>query len=303
VLFARNIVDATQLARLTASLRERARTCTGRPLLVAIDAEGGRVMRLGPAAGYTETLSAADLGQANDLAVTELEARRIGARLRQAGINWNLAPVVDVGYNPANPVIVGEGRSYDANPLRVIQHARAFIRGMQGEGILTALKHFPGHGSSFADSHRGFVDVTDTANSDVELLPYRTLIAEGLADSVMTAHVVNRWLDLWHPATLSRPTITGLLRETLGYDGPVVSDDLRMGAIERYYGIGDAAVRALAAGVDVLLIANDELPDGRSASEVVLAAIHAALARGRLDPARVEAALARVAALKARLGP
>ena len=119
-------------------------------------------------------------------------------------------------------------------------------------------------------------DVTDTANSDVELLPYRTLIAEGLADSVMTAHVVNRWLDLWHPATLSRPTITGLLRETLGYDGPVVSDDLRMGAIERYYGIGDAAVRALAAGVDVLLIANDELPDGRSASEVVLAAIHAA---------------------------
>lgn len=301
VLFARNIVDAAQLARLTASLRERAQTCTGRPLFVAIDAEGGRVMRLGPAAGYTETLSAADLGQANDLAVTELEARRIGARLRQAGINWNLAPVVDVGYNPANPVIVGEGRSYDANPLRVTQHARRFIRGMHDAGILTALKHFPGHGSSFADSHRGFVDVTDTANPDVELLPYRMLIGEGLADSVMTAHVVNRWLDLWHPATLSRPTVTGLLRQKLGYDGLVVSDDLRMGAIERYYGIDDAAVRALAAGVDVLLIANDELPDGRSGSDVVLAAIHAALASGRLDPARVEAALARVASLKARL--
>jgi beta-N-acetylhexosaminidase len=301
VLFARNIVDGAQLAGLTAALRERARGCTGRPLLVAVDAEGGRVMRLGATAGYTETLSAADLGQANDLAVTELEARRIGARLRAAGINWNLAPVVDVGYNPANPVIVGEGRSYGANPLLVTLHAGAFIRGMRDEGILTALKHFPGHGSSFADSHRGFVDVTDTANPDVELLPYRMLIAENLVQSVMTAHVVNRRLDPQHPATLSPATITGLLRGKLGFDGPVVSDDLRMGAIEQYYGLGEAAVQALAAGVDVLLIAVDQLPDGRSGSAVVLAAIHGALADGRLDLARVESALARVATLKARL--
>ncbi len=303
VLFARNIVDASQLARLTAALRERARACTGRPLLVAIDAEGGRVMRLGPAAGYTETLSAADLGQANDLTVTELEARRIGARLREAGVNWNLAPVVDVGYNPANPVIVGEGRSYSANPQLVTLHARAFLRGMRDEGILTSLKHFPGHGSSFADSHRGFVDVTDTANPDVELLPYRTLIGERLVDSVMTAHVVNRRLDRRHPATLSQPTVTGLLRDELGFDGLVVSDDLRMGAIEQYYGIGEAAVRALAAGVDVLLIAVDELPDGRSASDVVLAAVGQALAGGRLPVGRVEEALGRVRRLKERLTP
>jgi beta-N-acetylhexosaminidase len=303
VLFARNIVDGSQLARLTATLRERARACTGRPLLVAIDAEGGRVMRLGPAAGYTETLSAADLGQGNDLVVTELEARRIGARLRVAGINWNLAPVVDVGYNPANPVIVGEGRSYGANPLLVTLHARAFMRGMRDEGILTALKHFPGHGSSFADSHRGFVDVTDTANPDVELLPYRMLIAERLVESVMTAHVVNRRLDRRHPATLSRPTVTGLLRGELGFDGLVVSDDLRMGAIEQYYGLGEAAVRALAAGVDVLLIAVDQLPDGRSASDVALAAVRLALADGRLDVARVEEALGRVRRLKERLTP
>ncbi len=301
VLFARNIVDRPQLARLTSALRERARACTGRPLLIAIDAEGGRVMRLGPGAGYTETLSAADLGQANDLTVTELEARRIGARLREAGINWNLAPVVDVGYNPANPVIVGEGRSYGANPLLVTLHARAFIRGMRDEGILTALKHFPGHGSSFADSHRGFVDVTDTANPDVELLPYQMLIAERLVESVMTAHVVNRRLDRHHPATLSPPTVSGLLRGKLGFDGLVVSDDLRMGAIEQYYGLGEAAVRALAAGVDVLLIAVDQLPDGRSASNITLAAISQALADGRLDVVRVESALARVAALKARL--
>jgi len=301
LLFARNITDETQVARLTAALRERARACTDRPLLIAVDAEGGRVMRLGPPAGYSPVFSAEELGQANDLTMTELEARRIATRLRAAGINWNLAPVVDVGYNPANPVIVGPGRSFGANPVLVTSHARAFIRGMRDEGILTALKHFPGHGSSFADSHRGFVDVTDTANPDVELLPYRTLIAERLAESVMTAHVVNRRLDPRHPATLSRPTVTGLLREQLGFDGLVVSDDLRMGAIENHYGLGQAAVRALAAGVDVLLIADDRLPDGRSAAEVALTAIGKALARGRLDLGRVEAALARLAALRARL--
>jgi len=114
ILFARNIVDAGQTARLTRDLTARARECTGRLLLVAVDAEGGRVMRLGPGAGWTATLSHQDLGQAGDVTQTELEARRIGAMLREAGINWNLAPVVDVGYNPANPVIVGVGRSFGA---------------------------------------------------------------------------------------------------------------------------------------------------------------------------------------------
>lgn len=302
VLFARNITDAAQLARLTGALRERARYCTGQTLLVAVDAEGGRVMRLGPPAGFTPTLSAEELGQANDLTLTELEARRIGARLRTAGIDWDLAPVVDVGYNPANPVIVGEGRSFSANPLLVASHAQAFIRGLRAEGVLTALKHFPGHGSSFADSHRGFVDVTDTANLEVELLPYRMLIADRLADSVMTAHVFNRRLDTRYPATLSRATITGLLRRELGFDGVVVSDDLRMAAIEKHYGLAEAAVLALQAGVDLLLIADDRLADERSASAVALGAIRHALLEGQLDPDRVAEALRRVGALAERMG-
>lgn len=300
VLFGRNVVDAAQVKRLTTWLRERARACTARPLLVAVDAEGGRVMRLGPPAGYTPTLPAAELGRAGDLALTELEARRIGARLRAAGFNWNLAPVVDVGYNPANPVIVGYDRAYAADARRVTAHARAFVRGMRAAGLLTALKHFPGHGSSFADSHHGFVDVSDTAERAIELAPYRALIAEGYADSVMTAHVFNRWLDLSHPATLSRAAIDGVLRGDLGFQGPVVSDDLRMGAIEQHYGLGEACLLALRAGVDVLLIADDRLPDGSSASRVALAALQHALAEGRLPAARVEAALGRVAALKAR---
>jgi beta-N-acetylhexosaminidase len=281
LLFARNIGDAGQLRELTGWMRERSRACTGRELLIAVDAEGGRVMRLGADVGYTPTLSAEELGRGNDLAITELEAIRIARRLQAAGINWNLAPVVDVGYNPANPVIVGVGRSFGAHPVVVANHARAFIQGMRSEGILSTLKHFPGHGSSFGDSHLGFVDVTETANREVELLPYRILIGEGLADSVMTAHVFNRRLDPQYPATLSPPTITG--------------------AIEQHYGLGDAAILALAAGVDVLLIADDRLPDGRSATTLVLEALQRALDAGRLDLAQVEAAQVRVRRLASRL--
>ncbi len=301
ILFGRNVVDAEQVARLTRGLAERARECTGRRLLIAVDGEGGRVMRLGPGAGYTATLSHQDLGDANDFAQTELEARRIGSMLREAGINWNLAPVVDVGYNPANPVIVGEGRSFSANPALVAAQARAFITGMHAAGLLTALKHFPGHGSSVADSHHGFVDVTDTANPKAELAPYRLLLAEGVVDSVMTAHVFNRRLDRRYPATLSERTITGVLRHGLGWRGVVVSDDMRMGAIDQHYGLSDAAVRAVRAGVDVVLIADDRLPGGASAADVVLDALRGAVDRRRIPVRRVGEALSRIEAMRARL--
>jgi beta-N-acetylhexosaminidase len=300
LLFGRNVVDDAQVRRLTTWMRERAAACGAGTPLVAMDAEGGRVMRLAPRAGYVVTPSAQEMAESNDLALTELEARRIGRMLREAGVTWDLAPVVDVGYNPANTVIVGYGRSYGANPLVVTAHARAFIRGLHAEGVLSALKHFPGHGSSFGDSHEGFVDVTATADRDVELVPYRVLLAERAADAVMTAHVYNRHLDRRYPATLSSATITGLLRRELGWQGPVVSDDLRMGAIEQNFGLGEAVVLALEAGVDILLIAEDRLPDGRSAAAVARAAIRTALAEGRLGPNRVLEALARVAALKRR---
>jgi len=301
LIFGRNVQSPGQLAKLTGAAAERSRSCTARPLLVAVDAEGGRVMRLGVSGGWSATLSHQDLGEANDFTVTELEARRIAGRLRAAGINWNLAPVVDVGYNPANPVIVGFGRAFSANPRVVAAHARAYITGMRGESVLTALKHFPGHGSSYTDSHKGFVDVTDTANAEVELAPYRMLLAERMVDTVMTAHVVNRHRDAKYPATLSHATIAGVLRGELGWDGVVVSDDLRMAAIEEDYGIERAAVLALAAGVDILLIADDRLPDGRSAARVALDAVRAALRSGRLDPTALETSLGRVAALKSRL--
>ena len=301
LLFGRNVTDAAQVGRLTRWATERARACAGRPPLVAADAEGGRVMRLGAAAGYTPTLSHRELGEANDLALTELEARRIGGRLRDAGIAWDLAPVVDVGYNPANPVIVATGRSFGADPARVIAHARAYLAGMRAAGVVTTLKHFPGHGSSFTDSHLGFVDVTDTARPALELAPYRALLAEGLVDTVMTAHVFNRRLDRRDPASLSRATVTGLLRGELGWTGVVVSDDLRMGAIEQHYGLDEAAILALDAGVDLLLIGDDRLPGGASAAPVALAAIRRALETGRLAPETIQASLTRLDTLRSRV--
>src|SRR5262245_18799766 len=238
----RNIVSPEQVARLTGDLQALARRCAGRPLLIAADAEGGAVMRLSTRAGYLPMPSHQELGEAGDLALTELEARRLGGHLREAGINWNLAPVVDVAVNPANPAVVALGRTFGSDPEQVIAHARAFIAGMRAAGVLTALKHFPGHGSSRVDSHHGFTDVSETADLDAELAPYRALIREGFADSVMPAHVFNRTIDPWYPASLSRYTVNRLLRAKLGFKGVVVSDDLLMRAITQRYGVDEAAV-------------------------------------------------------------
>jgi beta-N-acetylhexosaminidase len=296
----RNIVSAEQVARLTADAQALARRCAGRPLLIAVDAEGGLVMRLSARVGYVPTPSHRELGDGGDLAHTELEARRLGARLREAGINWNLAPVVDVAVNPINPAVVTLGRTFSSDPDEVIEHARAFIAGMHAAGVLTTLKHFPGHGSSRVDSHHGFTDVSDTAAPAGELAPYRALIREGLADSIMPAHVFNRSLDPWHPASLSRSTVTRLLRRHLGYTGLVVSDDLLMGAVTQHYGLEDAALLAAGAGVDVLLVSENSLTRHPRAAEGVVTALGQALAERRLSRRTVTAALDRIARFRAR---
>ncbi len=303
ILFERpNIASPDQLARLTGDLQALARGCAGRPLFIAVDSEGGAVMRLSPRVGYTPTFSAQELGEQGDLAMTELEARRIARMLREAGINWNLAPVVDLALNPLNPVIVRHGRAFSTDPEIVVVQARAFLEGMKTGGILTTLKHFPGHGSSREDSHLGFVDVSETANPDLELRPYRELIAEGLVDSVMTAHVFNRRIDPCYPATLSRPTIQRLLRETLRFDGLVVTDDLLMGAIAKEFGLEEAGVLALQAGADMLLISSPRLPDGAGAPDRILVALKRAISEGTLSTSAVEVALQRIDRFRTHLG-
>ena len=291
---ANNITSPSQLQKLTTRLQHAAPSQT--PLLIAVDQEGGRICRLKESFGFPATVSFASLGQRNDLAFTRQRAAEIAGTLQKAGINLNLGPVVDLNINPANPVISKLQRSFSSDPAIVTAHAREFIRAHHQRGILCSLKHFPGHGSSTADSHKGFVDVTDTWRKK-ELQPFRALIKEGLADTVLTAHVFNAKLDPQVPATLSKPTVEGLLRKQLGFNGVVISDDLTMGAIAGQYTLEESVQKALNAGVDMLLLA-DNRPDTTTR---MLAILHKLVNSGRVSRQRILQSLKRIEKLKVRL--
>lgn len=292
----RNIESPDQVRALVAHLQAHART----PLLVSIDQEGGRVNRLKPAYGFPESISHEELGARDDLAFTREQAAATARTLASLGINWNLAPVVDLDANPHNPIIKGKRRSFASDPAKVARHAAAFVEGHRAHGVLTCLKHFPGHGSAMGDTHLGFVDVTTTWH-ERELEPFRALIAAGQCDSVMSAHVFNSRLDAERPSTLSRAVITGLLRERLGFGGVVLSDDMEMKAISSRYGIENSIPAALAAGVDVLCFGNNMSYDPDIAPKAV-AIIERAVHDGRLTEARIDEACSRVLALKRRAG-
>lgn len=291
----RNVQSPAQLKALVASLRSAAPY----PLLVAIDQEGGLVSRLKERYGFPPTLSAEHLGRLNDLQATHDHAAQMARTLAGLGINLNLAPVVDLRINPDNPIIARYERAFSADPEVVTAHALEFIRAHHEQGVLTTLKHFPGHGSSKGDTHLGLVDVTDTW-SRVELEPYRRLIQAGEADAIMTAHVFNATLDPQYPATLSPATITGILRKQLGYDGVVISDDLQMGAIARQYGFEAALRQAIEAGVDILAFANNLSYDEQVASRAV-ATIRGLVEAGAISEARIDESYRRIRRLQARL--
>lgn len=289
----RNVASPAQLATLAADLQALATT----PLIIAVDQEGGAVARLGPDRGFPATVSAAALGERDDVAYTTQHAAEIAATLRQAGINLNLAPVVDVNRNPSNPIIGAIGRSFSADPAVVAEQAQAFIDAHRAAGIRTAIKHFPGHGSSTGDTHAGVVDVTDTWD-DVELEPYRSLLAAGAVDAVLTAHVFNARLDAEYPATLSAATIGGLLRGELGYSGLVISDDMQMGAIRDAFGYADAVRLAILAGVDMLTIGNQlAYEEGIVATTIDL--VEGMVRAGEISEARIAESAARIEAFKA----
>ncbi len=290
----RNVESPRQVAALTAGLRRYA----AQPLMIAIDQEGGKVARLDEKHGFPPTQSAQELGARGDPAHTFAAASKMARTLKAAGINHNFAPVVDLNTYPDSPAIGRIGRSFSADPDVVAAQAEAFIRAHWEQGITTTLKHFPGHGSSRGDTHLGFVDVTDTWQP-AELEPYRRLIARGLADTVMTAHVLNGQLDKDVVATLSKLTITGVLRQQLGFDGVVFTDDMQMGAIAGNYGFEEAVVRAVEAGVDVVAIANNIAFDPNIAA-MAIDTLASAVARGRLTESRIDESYRRIMALKAR---
>ena len=290
----RNVQSPAQLTALVTGLQALADT----PLLVAIDEEGGLVARLDQRHGFPPTISEADLGARNDVAFTTQAGRQLGETLASVGVNLNLAPVVDLNVNPTNPIIGALGRSFSADPAVVTAQAEAFVSGHRAVGVHTTLKHFPGHGSSTGDTHLGVVDVTPTW-SRKELEPFANLVRDGLADVILTAHVFNATLDPDNPATLSQPTITGILRQQIGWDGVVISDDMQMGAIRQAYGYPDAVRLAILAGVDILTIAQQQVFEtGIVATTIDL--IEGMVADGSLTEARIDESYTRIQALKAR---
>lgn len=298
--FVRNIASPQQLQILTSALQAAAQAApVPHPLLIATDQEGGLVVRLRERYGFPPTVSHAALGAANDVEATFVQASSMARTLAAAGINQNLAPVVDVNLNPANPVIAAYERSFSADPQVVIAQATAFIEAHHAQNVLCTLKHFPGHGSSQADTHRGFVDVSDTW-SPVELQPYAALIDAGLADAVMTAHVFNRAWSATDPATLAPATIDGLLRGELGYTGVVISDDMQMGAIRQFYSFEEAIRKAIAAGVDIIAIANNSVYDEQVMAKGV-AVVQQLVEAGTITTARIDQSYQRIRQLKSRL--
>ncbi len=251
----RNIRSPHQLKLLSEDLQ----AITDIPLFISIDEEGGQVSRLKKRYGFKKKPSPAELGKKYQWQVKK-SAKELAEELMDNGINVNFAPLADVNTNQNNPIIGKLGRSFSTNPLEVEEYCRTFIEGQKEEGVVSVLKHFPGHGSSRGDSHEGLVDVTKTWN-EKELIPFRNLIKSGDAQMIMTAHIFNEKLDKNYPATLSKKTIQGILRDQMGFKGVVISDDMNMGAISKHYGLKESISLALNAGVDILLFGNNLVYD------------------------------------------
>ncbi|MFJ5543784.1 glycoside hydrolase family 3 protein [Micromonospora chalcea] len=293
-LFGTNIHDPAQVAASTAALR------AGRPdVIVAIDEEGGDVTRLAHATGSPYPGNAA-LGTVDDPELTREVYAAIGAELAALGVTLDLAPTVDVNTADENPVI--GTRSFGADPKRVAVHSAAAVTGLQSAGVAACAKHFPGHGATVADSHHELptVDVPPAVLRERDLPPFAAVVDAGVR-AVMTAHIRVPALTGDGPATFSRAVLHDLLRVEYGFTGAVITDALEMkGAVLAAGGVGAGAVRALAAGADLLCI-GARVDAGLV--ESVAAEIVAAIGDGRLARERVEEAAARTAALAAASGP
>jgi beta-N-acetylhexosaminidase len=292
VLFGRNVEEAEQVAALVAELKRAA----GRPLLVSVDQEGGRVARLRAPQGFTEIPPMRALGETGDAELARAAGALVGAELRAVGIDQDYAPVVDVDTNPANPVI-GD-RAFSRDPAVVGRLGAAFARGLQSAGVAACAKHFPGHGDTSQDSHKDLPRLPHALErlERVELAPFRDLAGAGVA-AVMTAHVVFEALDARRPATLA-PEVMRLLRERVGFGGCAISDDLEMKAVAEHFALEESAPGAIVAGVDALLVCHTAAVQHRAVDLV-----RAAVEEGRIPRARLAEARARIARLLTFAGP
>jgi beta-N-acetylhexosaminidase len=290
ILFPRNIGEPEQVAELS---YEAARLVPELPAWVSVDQEGGRVARL--KAPFTEWPPMATLGRSGDVALAERFARALAAELKAVGVTLDYAPVLDIHTNPKNPIIGDRALSEKAD--EVARLGAAIVKAIQGEGVAACGKHFPGHGDTSTDSHMELplVEHPPDRLRRVEFIPFKAAIEAQVA-TIMTAHVLVPALDDVRPATLSRHIVTGLLRDELRFEGVILSDELEMKAIAADYSIPAAAVLAIDAGCDGVLVCHA----GPETQTAVLEAVIHAVEQERLPWSRVEDALKRQQRAKER---
>jgi beta-N-acetylhexosaminidase len=290
IFFARNIEEPEQVAELSHDVQAMA---SASPLWVSVDQEGGRVARL--KSPFTEWPPMAVLGRSGDVALAKRFAAALAAELRAVGVTLDYAPVLDIHTNPKNPVIGDRALAEDAEMVGRL--GAAIVAGLQDNGVAACGKHFPGHGDTSVDSHLDLplVEHPPDRIRRVEAVPFRDAIAADVA-FIMTAHVLVPSLDEERPATLSPRIVHAILREELGYRGVILSDDLEMKAIAKTYAVPDAAVQAIAAGCDGLLICSGDLDVQAATLETLVHAVE----DGRLPATRVEDALKRLRHAKER---
>ncbi|KTC84918.1 glycoside hydrolase family 3 protein [Legionella brunensis] len=291
--FDKNIANPQQLKQLNEQLQLANKVANQKhqrpqlPLLISIDYEGGAVNRLKEDYGFPKTVSAADVGKMAPEAANQV-AGEMARTLEDVGLNLDFAPDVDVNVNPDNPIIGMLGRSFSDQPSNVALYGGIFSQNFLQHGIQCAYKHFPGHGSSNADSHLGFVDVTDSWQ-EFELEPYRLLLnSETPCGMIMTAHIVNGKLDATGlPATLSHKILTEILREQLQFKGVIVTDDMQMKAISENFGLEQAVTLALNAGADMLLFGN-QLAEKPQDPKEIIDIIEAKVRSGEISESRID---------------
>ncbi|MFZ6009293.1 MAG: glycoside hydrolase family 3 protein [Bacteroidota bacterium] len=271
------------------------------PLLISIDQEGGRVNRLKEKYGFPRSITAAAMAHSPSLDSVRFYGESTASTLAGLGINVNFAPVVDLASNPDNPIIAKFGRAFSANEDSVALMAKEFIKQHRKYGVLTALKHFPGHGSSKDDTHLGIADVTNTWE-ERELKPYKLLIDSGYVDGVMTSHIVNRKLDKdGNPGTLSYDVLNGILRNKLHFNGVVFSDDMQMHAITKHYGLEEAIKLAVNGGVDIMTFSNNIAGSDVRTVDKVHDVIRKMVETGEIKKERIDESFKRIMKLKKQL--
>jgi len=289
ILFKRNIETPAQTAGLIRTLKAQA----GRPFVLAVDQEGGRVGRL-RGAPFTTLPAMRDIGKSRDVTLAARVGQLLAFEVRALGFDWDFAPVLDVDTNPKNPVIGDRALHHEAK--EVARLGVALAQGLESGGVASCGKHFPGHGDTAQDSHLALPRLPHDLQRlrEVELVPFAAF-AKARLSSLMTAHVIFEALESAVPATMSRAVLEGLLRKELGFEGVLVSDDLEMKAIASHYSVEQAVVDGVNATVDLFLVCHDS-----KVQRAAIAALVRAVEEGRVAEARLDEALGRLAALSRR---